>query len=39
MIEPDPARHDTYGAVYDVFREGYPSLQRQFPRLGALAAR
>ena len=38
VIEPDPARHATYGAVYDVFREGYPSLRREFPRLGALAA-
>jgi xylulokinase len=39
VTEPDPARHDAYGAVYEVFREGYPSLQRVFPKLGTLAAR
>lgn len=39
VIEPDSSRHDAYGAVYEVFREGYPSLRREFPKLGALAAR
>ena len=38
VIEPDPARHDTYGAVYAVYRDGYPTLRREFPRLGAIAA-
>lgn len=38
VIEPDPARHETYGAVYEIFRTGYPSLQPAFSRLAALAA-
>ena len=38
VIEPDPARHATYASVYAVFRDGYPALQREFPRLGAIAA-
>ena len=36
VIEPDRARHDAYEAVYDVFRDGYPSLRAEFPKLGAL---
>jgi sugar (pentulose or hexulose) kinase len=39
VVEPDPARHDTYGEVYDIFRDGYPSLQPTFSRLAALGAR
>jgi xylulokinase len=38
VIEPDPARHDTYGSVYAVFRDGYPTLRREFSRLGAIAS-
>jgi xylulokinase len=36
VIEPDPERHEIYGAVYDVFRDGYPSLRPQFAKLSAL---
>ena len=40
VIEPDPDRHEP-GAVYDVFRDGYPSLRRGVPEArrarGALA--
>jgi xylulokinase len=39
VIEPDPDRHEIYGAVYDVFRDGYPSLRSVFAKLGALQAR
>jgi len=39
IVEPDAARHDTYGEVYDIFRDGYPSLQPTFSRLAALDAR
>jgi xylulokinase len=38
VIEADPARHETYGAVYDIFRNGYPSLQPAFSKLAALGA-
>jgi xylulokinase len=36
VIEPDPSRHETYRAVYDIFRDGYPTLRPQFARLAAL---
>jgi xylulokinase len=39
VIEPDPVKHETYGAVYDVFRDGYPSLKPTFAKLAALGVR
>ena len=39
VISPDPVRHEQYGDVYDVFRDGYPSVQPTFSRLAALGAR
>ena len=39
VIEPDKQRHGLYGAVYDVFRVGYPSLRPTFAKLSALQAR
>jgi xylulokinase len=38
VIEPDSGRHQLYGAVYDVFREGYPTLRTTFAKLGAIQA-
>ena len=39
IIEPDRERHDAYRAVYEVFRDGYPSLRSAFARLGEIQAR
>jgi xylulokinase len=36
IIEPDRGRHEIYGVVYDVYRDGYPSLRPAFAKLSAL---
>jgi xylulokinase len=38
-IEPDRERHDAYRALYEVFRDGYPSLRSAFARLSDFQAR
>ncbi len=39
IIEPDAERHDRYRAVYEVFRDGYPSVRPAFAKLSALETR
>jgi xylulokinase len=38
LIEPDPARRETYARVYEIFREGYPKVREDFERLRSLPA-